>query len=349
MMKSVLPLMLDGRTFVLRRSAAALLAGLLLLLPLTGRAAARELKLAHFMPTVHTLHQEVFLPLADKLAEATGGELTIKIYPSGALGKGPLQQYKRAVTGVADITFCIQSYSATLFPRSLIATQPGVTLSAEQGTRRFWEIYEAYLAEEYQAVKVLGIWVMSPTVLMMRDKPVRAVADLSGMKIRISSPVESDLIQAWGGVPVAMPITESYNALNTGVVDAVLIQPSALYRPWNLAEPAQYVTTNLPSPTSIVCLVMNKDSWSSLTPDQQAALDRLTGKEFSIEASIIWSRKDLAALESAQSDAGIGYSELSPEERNAFAAAAQKAIDRHLDQLQAEGIHARDIYQAFKR
>jgi len=310
---------------------------------------AKELKLAHFMPTVHTLHQEVFLPLARDLADATHGELTIKIYPSGALGKGPVQQYKRAVTGVADITFCIQSYSATLFPRSLIATQSGVTLSAEQGTRRLWDIYADYLAQEYEAVKVLGIWVMSPTVLILRDRGVQAVPDLQGMKIRISSPVESDLILSWGAVPVAMPITESYNALNSGVVDAVLIQPSALYKPWNLAEPAQFVTTNLPSPTSIVCLVMNKGSWAGLTPDQQAALDHLTGREFSIKASIIWSRKDIAALEKAKADSSIGYSELSPQERSAFEAAAQKAIDTHLDQLEAEGINAREIYQAFKR
>ena len=333
---------------ITRRAALSALAGFLSLLLLSGRAPARELKLAHFMPTVHTLHQKVFVPLAEDLAAATGGELTLKIYPSGALGKGPLQQYKRAVTGVADITFCIQSYSATLFPRSLIATQPGVTLSAEQGTRRLWEVYDAHLAEEYQAVKVLGIWVMSPTVLMMREKPVRAVADLAGMKIRISSPVESDLIRAWGGVPVAMPITESYNALTTGVVDAVLIQPSALYAPWNLAEPARHVTANLPGPTSIVCLVMNKNSWSSLTKGQQKILDQLTGREFSIAASIIWSRKDVAALDRAAGDDGLGFSVLSSQERTAFEAALT-AIDRHLDQLESEGIHAREIYQAFKR
>jgi len=341
--------MMKKRIRCMAATLAALLSGALIFAGGPGALAAKELKLAHFMPTVHTLHQEVFLPLAQDLSAATGGELTIKIYPSGALGKGPVQQYKRAVTGVADITFCIQSYSATIFPRSLIATQPGVTLSAEQGTRRLWDIYDAYLAEEYRAVKVLGIWVMSPTVLMMREKPVKAVSDLNGMKIRISSPVESDLIQAWGAVPVAMPITESYNALNTGVVDAVLIQPNALYKPWNLAEPAQYVTTNLPSPTSIVCLVMNMDSWSSLTPDQQAILDRLTGRDFSIKASIIWSRQDVLALEKARSDDSLGYTELSSGERGGFASAAQKAIDRHLDQLESEGINAREIYKAFKQ
>ena len=183
------------------------------------------------------------------------------------MGKGPVQQYKRAVTGVADITFIIQSYSSAVFPRSLIATQPGVTLSAEQGTRRLWDVYDPYLKEEYAAVKVLGIWVMSPTVLMTRNRPVQAITDMPGMKVRISSPVESQLIQSWGAVPVAMPITESYNALNAGVVDAVLIQPSALYQPWNLAEPAQFVTVNPPSPTSIVGLIMNKASWEALPAD----------------------------------------------------------------------------------
>ena len=245
-------------------TSLALMAGVFFFNLQANVVRAEELKLAHFMPTVHTLHQEVFLPLAQDLSDATGGALTIKIYPSGALGKGPVQQYKRAVTGVADITFIIQSYSSALFPRSLIATQPGVTLNAEQGTRRLWDIYDPYLKEEYEAVKVLGIWVMSPTVLMTRSRSVREVPDLQGMKVRISSPGESRLIQSWGAVPVAMPITESYNALNSGVVDGVLIQPSALYQPWNLAEPAQFVTINLPSPTSIVGLIMNKARWEAL-------------------------------------------------------------------------------------
>jgi len=53
---------------------------------------------------VHILHRKVFTPLAEDLAKATNGDLTIKIYPSGTLGKGPVQQYKRVVEGVADIT-----------------------------------------------------------------------------------------------------------------------------------------------------------------------------------------------------------------------------------------------------
>ncbi len=309
-------------------------------------ALAKELKLAHFMPPGHTLHQQVFTPLAEELARATAGALTLAIYPAGELGKGPVQQYKRAIEGVADITFCIQSYTASLFPRSLLATLPGVARSAEEGTRRVWDLFDQHLKGEYQEVKLLGIWVMSPTVLIGRGRPVRELSDLRGMKVRISSPNESDLIQAWGAVPVAMPITESYSALNSGIVDAVLIQPSALYRPWNLAEPAKTVTDNLPSPTAIVCLVMNRQSWEALSPEMQAILDRLTGRDFSIRASAIWAAEDREAIAQAKSDARLQFIQFDAAQRAVFAKAAQPAVEGELQRLEQAGIKARGTYDA---
>jgi TRAP-type C4-dicarboxylate transport system substrate-binding protein len=313
---------------------------------LPGSASCKELKLAHFMPTGHTLHQKVFLPLAEDLSKATNGELTIRIYPSGALGKGPVQQYKRAVEGVADITFCIHSYTATLFPRSLIVTQPGIARTAKEGTIKLWDIFHTHLKSEYHAIKVLGIWAMSPTKLITRNKPVRKISDMEGMKVRISSPTESEMIQSWGAVPVAMPVTKSYNALNTGIVDAVLIQPSALYKPWNLAEPAKYVTDNLPGPSSVVFLAMNKKSWNGLSNTQQAALDKLTGREFSIKTSVIWSSLDIQGLEKAKSDPNVEYIRITASQRIGFTKAAQPAINKKLDKLEKKGINAREIFKA---
>jgi TRAP-type C4-dicarboxylate transport system substrate-binding protein len=310
--------------------------------------AAEELKLAHFMPPVHTLHVQVFEPLAQALAAETKGALTIRIYPAGALGKGPVQQYKRVVTGVADITFCLQNYTANLFPRSLLITRPGLVASAEAGTRKLWEVYDPWLKEEYKEVKLLGLWAMSPTTLMMREKKVATLADVKGMKVRISSPIESELVKAWGGVPVAMPITESYSALATGVVDAVLIQPSALYKPWNLSEPAKHLTVGLPSPTSVVFLAMNKARWEGLSPENQAALDRLTGPNFSIQASILWSAKDTDAVDRAAKDPDLTVTRLTESARAAFAEAARPTIAKELARLEGLGIDAQGLYQALQ-
>jgi TRAP-type C4-dicarboxylate transport system substrate-binding protein len=320
----------------------------LALLVATSVCRADELKLAHFMPPVHTLHEQVFQPLADALAKETNGELTLRIYPAGALGKGPVQQYKRAVTGVADITFCLQNYTAALFPRTLLITRPGLVASAEAGTRRLWEVYEAWLKEEYEAVKLLGLWTMSPTTLMTREQKVGTLADIQGMKVRISSPIESELVKAWGAVPVAMPITESYSALTTGVVDAVLIQPSALFKPWNLSEPAKHLTVGLPSPTSVVFLAMNRQRWETLSPAHKAALDRLTGRDFSIRASILWSAKDTDAVTQAENEPDLTVTRLTKTARAAFSKAAGPTITKELERLKALEIDAQGLYQALQ-
>ncbi len=319
---------------------------LLVFLPCYG--SAKELKLAHFMPPVHTLHEKVFTPLTEEVAKATGGELTLAIYPAGALGKGPVQQYKRAVEGVADITFGIHSYSAELFPRSQLLTLPGSYGSAVEGTEKLWALLHPYLQDEYRDIKLLGLWAMSPTVLITREKPVETLADLKGMKVRTGSPAEADAIEAWGGVAVTMPITESYNALNTGIVDAVLIQPSAIYKPWNLSEPGKFVTDLLPSPSTIVFLAMNRQSWASLSPSQQAVLDALTGREFSIKAAAIWAEMDVEALARAQSDPQIHRIALSAEQQAEFGLAVKPAIDAELARLTKEGINAAEIYKAIK-
>ncbi|MEL0304439.1 MAG: hypothetical protein VW989_11835 [Rhodobiaceae bacterium] len=57
---------------------------------MTASVSADELKLAHFSSTKYHLHNEMFLPLADKISKATGGETTIRVYPAGELGAGPV-------------------------------------------------------------------------------------------------------------------------------------------------------------------------------------------------------------------------------------------------------------------
>lgn len=309
---------------------------------------SKELKLAHFMPPVHTLHEKVFQPLAEELAKESGGELTLAIHPAGALGKGPVQQYKRAFEGVADITFCLHNYTPELFPRSQLFTLPGIYKEAVEGTDKLWAALNPHLQVEYQDIKLLGLWAMSPTVLITREKPVEKLADMAGMKVRTGSPGEAEAVQAWGGVPVTMPITESYNALNTGIVDAVLIQASAIYQPWNLAEPGKYVTDLLPSPSTIVFLAMNKASWEGLSDKQRTILDQLTGREFSRRAAAIWAEADVTALKKAESDPEIKRLALAPDDQVAFAAALTPLIDNEISRLAKKGIDGASVYKAIK-
>ena len=81
---------------------------LLVIVPLPSHGA--ELSLAHFTSTKHPMDRLVMRPWTEEVATLTNQKLTIRIYPGGELGKGPKAQYKRAVDGIADLTFGLQGY-----------------------------------------------------------------------------------------------------------------------------------------------------------------------------------------------------------------------------------------------
>ena len=75
---------------------------------------AEELSVATFVPPQHSTNTILFQWFGEEIERRSGGSLTMKLYPAGQLGAGPVQQYKRAVEGVADITFGLQAYTPAL-------------------------------------------------------------------------------------------------------------------------------------------------------------------------------------------------------------------------------------------
>ena len=307
---------------------------------------AKELKLAHFMPPVHHLHRNMFVPLAKNLAAATNGKLTIKIYPSGGLGKGPVQQYKRVITGIADIGFVIQAYTAKLFPKAMIGSKAGLGKTGEDVTRRLWKVYDKYLADEFTKAKMLALWGIYPATIISRKKPIRTLADIKGMKFRLSSAADIPQVKAWGAVGIMMPVTKTYNAIQNGVIDGVMIAPVALYRPWNFNEPAEYVTDGINGPSTVMSVMMNLKSWNGLSKSEQSTLYGLLGKDASIKIARSWGGDDEKALKNAENGKGVKLIRLSPQEAAPFNKLTDKVNKEQLAILDKKGIPATEIWNA---
>ena len=322
-------------------AAAALAAAI----ALPGVVSAKELKLAYFMSPKHPMNAAVFTPFAEKLAELSGGELTVKQFPAGELGKGPQQQYKRAVDGVADIVFGIPGYTETIFPRTMMVAIPGVVPGAREGTDMLWNALN-YLDTEYQRVKLLAMWTNAPAVLITKDRPVRTLEDVKGMKIRAPSAADAPVIDSWGAVPVQMTVNETYNALNTGIVDAVMIGSSGIGS-FKLNEPGKYITTGLPSSSAAFYLVMNADAWEELTPQQQAWVDDASGYELSVSGGEGYAAAGERGLKLAE-ESGLEIIELSAEESTRFFEASEDVIAESLKELTDQGIPAGAILDAMR-
>ena len=324
--------------------AAIALAALTSLAAVPG-AQAKELKLAHFMSPKHPMHRFVMAPLSQEVAKATNGKLTIRIYPAGALGKGPKAQYKRAVSGVADMTFGLHGYTSNQFPRTLMIELPGVSTGPVQATRMLWAAYDPHFLPEYRRVKAIALWANDKAVLITRDKPIRTLADVKGMKIRVPSKLAARLIREWGGTPVPMPVPKVYNALKTGVVDGVFIGASGI-RSFKLFEAGNYATTGLPATVAAFYLVMNADSWSKLTDAEKAALTKASGKGLSMKAAKAYARAGMAGLKLFGSKKTVIA--LSPAEAARFKAGADKVVAAVVAQREKDGIPGGAIVKAMQ-
>ena len=314
-------------------------------LPFAGTAFAEELKAAHFMPPMHPMDRGVMTPLSEELAEATGGELTIRIYPAGELGKGPVQQYKRVVTGVTDIAFGIPAYTPTQFDKTVMIHMPGLFKSGEEATNALWDNIAA-IEDEYAETKLLGLWANNPSVLITSAKPVRRLADIEGLKIRTPNPVMAEVVKAWGGIPVSMPTPDIYNAMNTGVIDGVMIGPSGI-RSYKLNEIGTHATINIPSAVDSFYLLMNKQSWDALSDEHKAKLDELTGRSLSLRGAKAFYDAGQAGIQLAR-DSNVEIIEIDAAADAEFRAAMADALDALIEKTSKEtGTNAREIIAGF--
>ncbi len=143
---------------------------------------AEELSVATFVPPNHESITVALAWFEKELAERSGGELTLKVYPAGQLGAGPAQQYKRTIEGVADITFGIASATPTLFPKTMLAILPGKAVDGPDSTERMWRVFDDYMADEWTEVKVLGIG--NPAGgMIISTRDVSTIEDMKGAKI----------------------------------------------------------------------------------------------------------------------------------------------------------------------
>ena len=246
---------------------------------LGSAASAAELSLAYFMGPKHPMNAAVFTPFAEKLAELSGGAMTVQQFPGGALNSVPPKQYSILLDGVADIVFTLPGYTGDVFPKTQVVGLPGVCDSASACTEALLRA-RSVLETEYDA-KLLAIWANAPPVLITRDKPVRTLEDLEGLKVRVTNKSDVPMVEALGASAVAQPVNVINQNLTNGVIDAIAIGPSAI-QSFKLQEPGNYITTWFPGSGSAFVLLMNNDVYNGLSEEERGWVDAAADETLSL-------------------------------------------------------------------
>lgn len=306
-------------------------------LAVSATAYAGELKLASFASTKYHLHNEMFVPLSKAIDKATGGATTIRIYPGGELGAGPVKQYDRVIDGVADIAYALPGYTASQFRKTLVVEVPGIVKPGVNKTEAIWKNIDM-LDGEFRRAKLLGLWTSGDAMLLMAEKKIESLADLKGLKIRVPSKNTGRLVEVWGATAVSMPITQVYQSMETGVVDGTLVDASVLTS-FKLGEVTKYITGGMNATNSMFMLIMNRDSWDGLDSDTKAKLTDLTGADMSEGGRVTMTNASVKALAKWRKEGGE-YLELSPAAAAEFNAASDSLAEDLIAELDGEGIDA---------
>lgn len=295
-------------------------------------AKAETLKFANFMAPTHPYVASTFEPFAKAVEEATKGEVKVQLYNGGELGAGPAEQYARAVDGVADLSISLPGYTASNFPLTLVAELPGVLAEAD-GTEKLWNHLDL-LKSEYKRTPLVALWSSAENILYSAKKPIRTIDDVKGMKIRVPSRNSGFLVEAWGGTPVSMPVSEVYNSLQTGVIDAAMIDGTAT-KAFKLGEVANYVTLGMKTTNSPFFIVINRDSWHGLSDEQKAAVEA-AGKQASLNGQQSQLKVAASGIEAIAAMPGKEVIRLTPEQAAPFDAIAAEVTAKIVAETGAE-------------
>ncbi|NQY59970.1 TRAP transporter substrate-binding protein [Cognatishimia sp.] len=316
------------------------------------KSSAEELSVANFVPPQHHTNAFLFKWFADEVAERSGGSLTVKVYPAGQLGAGPVQQYKRAVEGVADITFGLQAYTPAIFPKSMLIIPPGKAKDANEATKRLLAVYDEHLADEYEDVKLLGIFTTAGNI-WAATRDVSTLDGLKGSKMVPYAAMTTPIVEALGGVPVQMPVTEMYTGLSTGTIDATTATYNNITAPWNFWDVSTHLVTNVPVQHAVFFVAMNKERYMGLSDEHRAIIDDLAGETFSLQGAASFDGADsnsFQIMQTAEQMANVTQIEVSAEERAKMDAAVAEGLESIFADYEARGItDARAVYSAINQ
>lgn len=159
--------------------------------------------------------------MSDVLNKNSAGKYKIKVFNKGALGteKETIDQVK---IGALDFTRVNISPMNSICQKTQVPTMPFLFHSVEHMRKSLDGPAGEEILKDCEAQGFIGLaFYDSGARSIYAKKPIKTVADVKGMKIRVQqSDLWVALIAAMGGNATPMPYGEVYTGLKTGLIDA---------------------------------------------------------------------------------------------------------------------------------
>ena len=251
-----------------------------------------ELRLADIHNDEHPAVQAV-RRMGELLAERSGGRISLKIYSGGKFGseKEALEQLQ---SGALDMTRTMVSQLNKDCPATVVPTLPFLFRAIEHMQHAVdgapgQEILQSCAAGGYVGLAFFDSGARS----IYANKPVRSLADMRGVKLRVP---QSDLwiavAKAMGAQATPMSLDEIIDGQRTGLIEAAENNlPS--YEGFKHYEVFKYFSATEHAMAPDI-LVFSKKRWDSLSADDQALIAQVAREIVPLMRRLWKEREDTA-------------------------------------------------------
>jgi C4-dicarboxylate-binding protein DctP len=259
----------------LTRMIAALVVGLAV--ATCASAADYTMRISHqFPPTHHTA--KALDQFAADVKAATGGKVDVQIFGAEQLFKAN-QNIPAVARGQVESAAIVDLSWTSTIPEMAVTTIPYLVTRVDQLKKFPSSDLSALLDQKMEAKGVHNIaWLVDANnaVITSSRKPLVKPDDFKGIKIRGLSKLFDASLVAMGASPSAMPGSEVYQALQSGVLDAGITSLDAAYARRYYEVQKYGVASTLF--TVHETLIVNPGWWDKLPADVKRAIETAAHK-----------------------------------------------------------------------
>lgn len=313
--------------------------------------AQMELKLADTMPAGHTIHRAVTDMFIEDVATATGGEVTLRHYPGGQLGKGA-DSLRLIQSGLQDIGLISPSHVSDKMPLTAVGELPGLWGTACEAALAMWDMSRegGILHEkEYKpnGVRALVFFPLPGYQLMVSsDREFETLADAAGLKLRTTGGALELIVQSLGATPVRMTAPDMYESMSRGTIDGALFSYQAATS-YKLDDLIKISTEGQNLGTVVNAYFISEQRWNSLSQDVRTVIAE-AGERATKEGCKGLDKAELDARAQLEA-AGTQIISLSEEDQGAIDETNARVQQEWAEKLDQAGRPGTEVLEAFKQ
>ena len=221
-----------------------------------------------------SFHTQNIAQFAREVGQASGGQLTIEVFPNSTLAK--LAEISQAVRdGKAQAGETIMTSMARDIPIAGADSVPFV-VSSYSDAQRLWKLQRPGLEKHFAARGLTLLYAVPwPPQGLHSSKPIRSLADFKGTHMRTYNATTLRIAELLGAKPVDVPMVDVGKALAEGRMDNMITSALTGVENKVWGQIKYYYEINAWFPKNVVFVSTN--AFDALKPETRSAVLKAAG------------------------------------------------------------------------